>query len=58
MQIWTQSFAHEFSHIFIMALLYFFLGIAAGALLESKGNFEFIDRWLGKGKKSYFWPVF
>ena len=54
MQTWIQSFAHEFSHIFIMVLPYFFLGITAGALLESKGNFDFIDRWLGKGKKTIF----
>ena len=52
MASWTIKFIHEFSHIFIIVLPYFIAGITAGAFLEAKANFEMIDKFLGKGKKS------
>lgn len=52
MIIWIQHFMNEFSHLFVMVLPYFILGIGAGALLESKGNFDFISQFLGQGKRS------
>ena len=52
MVIWIHHFFHEFWHLFLMVLPYFLLGIGVGALLESKGNFGFISRFLGQGKRS------
>jgi uncharacterized membrane protein YraQ (UPF0718 family) len=49
---WIQHFFHEFLHLFLMVLPYFLLGIGVGALFESKGNFGFISRFLGQGKRS------
>ncbi len=52
METWSLKFIHEFSHIFIIVLPYFIIGITAGALLEAKANFDVIDKFLGKGKRS------
>ena len=49
---WAILFFTEFKHLFIMVLPYFLLGISAGAILESKTNFNFIYKVLGQGKKS------
>ena len=35
-----------------MVLPYFILSIGAGAILESKANFNIINNWVGQGKRS------
>ena len=52
--IWLSQFISEFNHLLVMVLPYFILSIGAGALLESKANFNFIYNWLGKGVRSIF----
>ena len=58
MVIWLTNFINEFIHLFVMVLPYFILGTGAGALLESKANFNLIYRFLGQGKKSIIYASF
>ena len=46
-----------------MVFPYFILSIGAGAILESKANFNIINDWVGKGKRSILfrkctWRIF
>lgn len=50
--LFFNKFLSEFSHLTIMILPYFCLGILFGALLESKANFNIIHKFLNKGKRS------
>ena len=52
---WFNNFVSEFIHLLIMVLPYFVLSIGAGAILESKANFNIINDWVGKGKKEAFY---
>ena len=48
------KFIHEFSHLTVVVLPYFIIGIVFGALLEAKLNFNIIYNYLNLGKKSIF----
>jgi len=52
MATWSNQFIHEFTHLLIIILPYFIVGISVGAILESTTNFDFIYKLLGKGRRS------